>query len=231
MTLSTALLGLAALGYVGSIDLDELVDGSDRIALGRVVEVREVRCDPPLGDFPFTTTLVADLEVERALLGTGPGELLSFHAASTWMCDLSSAEQGERVLLFLGSMDPESARSVDHPGPLHRIEHSGRGRLPVKGRPGAEWVANRGVHLPAGLAGARPSLEALLGHVERRVAGRPDAVAPDEQRTTEHGALPAGAGRGSPFSRTALMALGALALGAALMLLRARESHAERERS
>lgn len=223
MTLSAALLGLAALGYVGSIDLGRLIDGSDRIALGRVVAVREVACDPPIGDFPFPTTRVADLEVERALVGTMPGEMLTFHAAPTWMCDVSGAEPGERLLLFLGRMDDETARTIDDPGPLHWIEHSGRGRLQVRGRRGAEWLEIYGVDLPAGLVGSRPQLADLLDHLERRIARRSDAVAPQDR-----GALPGTSDSGAPATRRwPLVALGCGAFGllAALLAVRARSAH------
>ena len=74
-----------------------------------------------------------------------------FNASPTWTCDISGAEVGEQVVLFLG---------VGRPGELVFIANSGRGRMPVrevKGKLYADLWAD--VVLPEGtptIDGPRP---------------------------------------------------------------------------
>jgi len=126
---------------VAAISFDELVRGSSVIVIARIESVKP-RFLKPLGD-QFARATV--LEVWK-----GPSELreVEFLASPTWMCDISGAEVGENVVLFL-----ELESSSRH----YKIMHAGRGRMPFRKVDGRElatiWpdvVLPKGTHTEPG---------------------------------------------------------------------------------
>lgn len=100
---------------VAPVTPEELVRFSDRVVVGRVVVGRVERVvgvprDPQRSDSEdfsnrqwlrtSASVPVADVVVERTLHGP-PLESVQFLACGTWTCDISGAEVGESVLLFL----------------------------------------------------------------------------------------------------------------------------------
>jgi len=147
----TLLLALAALPAaspvkVGTISFEVLVRKADAIVVGTVERVAVA------GE-----TRGARLRVEETLAGDSV-KALAFVACGTWTCDITTAETGERVLLFLrrpsaekeepgrtgpGSLADRAALAEDlQAGSLHFVCHSGRGRMPVH-------ATETGVHVQA----------------------------------------------------------------------------------
>jgi len=163
---------------VGKATLAQMVEMSDEIVVGRIAHVHLVdRCgsredqkeryaerrktDP---DFGFAR--IAEVEVQRRFEGDAANDRLYYYAQSTWLCDVSTAIEGETVLLFLG---PARSAPTDKPAyaarlqavlgthPLRMISHSGYGRLPartVDGKP--YWTLNSD---KVGLPDSVPTIE------------------------------------------------------------------------
>jgi hypothetical protein len=74
---------------VADVAFAQLVDGSSIIAVGTVVDVFEVQ-----------GLKVGRIQLDRVLKGTATGNVL-FLNQSTWMCDITGADIGERALWFL----------------------------------------------------------------------------------------------------------------------------------
>jgi hypothetical protein len=118
-----AFLGIAlshTRGEVGAIPIAELAQRSDLIVIATVESVSE-----PTGEKVYATAKV--MEVWK---GPHVGKV-EFLASGTWTCDISEAELGEAVLLFL-TTGPES-RSL-------MIAHSGRGRMPLRTLDGKRYA-------------------------------------------------------------------------------------------
>ena len=128
---------------VGKMDLKELVARSDLIVVAKVSKVEDGPADAKPEDERFSAVRVATAEVIETWKGAPPREV-RFLASPTWVCDISEAEKGEQVVLFLTRRKEE---------PSLRISHSGRGRMPlrmVKGKTYATLWDD--VRLPEGTA-------------------------------------------------------------------------------
>jgi len=155
---------------VTRITLKELVDGSDLIVVATVTKVEHMPPDADLReelDSPFQVATARVVEVWKG----NAGPEIRYISSPTWMCDISGAEPGERVVLFLTKQDSER---------FLLIEHAGRGRMPIRdvnGQPHATiWVDD--VQLPSGIAtipGPKPERE-LIRSVE--VSDLRDAICP-----------------------------------------------------
>ena len=97
---------------VAAISLDELVQGSDVIAVAKVESVSK----------PLVGKHYAKARVMEVWKGSETNKV-EFLASPTWTCDISEAKTGETVLLFLAKSG--KARS-------YIIAHSGRGRMPLR---------------------------------------------------------------------------------------------------
>jgi hypothetical protein len=153
---------------VASVTLRELVDRSDLIVVATVTKVEDGPADLlrtlRLEDPRLPGVKVATAQVVEAWKGIAPREV-RYVASPTWVCDISGASVGERVVLFLGKSDDS---------PFLWIAHTGRGRMPlrdVKGTPHATlWVDD--VRLPPGVAtipGARPEYSFIRSVELRRL--------------------------------------------------------------
>ena len=131
---------------VGPTTLKKLTMGAEYIVAGRVTSVIEIK-----------GVWVATLRPNRILKGIEVPEIV-FLAQATWTCDISGAEQGEEVLLFLQryEFDPhpqpehernpavwtstfkepagfkEAVHEIGLKAPFMVISWSGRGRMPVR---------------------------------------------------------------------------------------------------
>lgn len=159
ITLAAAATGLGpAAPKVGSVTFEDLVRQADRIVVGRVEEVLSVRRgtedrqEGRDGDGgwleEWASVPIARLAVERTLLGT-PTEAVCYLACGTWTCDISGAEVGERVLLFLddtrwmaGERAPfhaALAETTDR-APVFQIADAGRGSMPLRDVEGRSYA-------------------------------------------------------------------------------------------
>jgi hypothetical protein len=128
---------------VAEIPLKELVAQSDVIVLVTVSKVE----DGPAGiktedDRFFPRVRVATAQVIETWKGT-PLREVRYVASPLWTCDISNAERGERVVLFL-------ERRKD--SPIMMIAHSGRGRMPLRRIEGTSYATiwSDDVQLPNG---------------------------------------------------------------------------------
>jgi hypothetical protein len=152
-----AILSLLAIGLalcpssvtasVGKITLKELVDGSDLIVLATVTKIEDGPANLKLGEDVFPPIKIATARVMEVWKGN-TGHEVRYVASSTWVCDISNAKIGERVVLFL--MTPE-----DWPKdwPFRLLAHSGRGRMLIRDVEGKAFATIRthDVRLPKGL--------------------------------------------------------------------------------
>lgn len=154
-------LGHDASAKVGPTDLTSLATSSDVIAAVNVVRVHSKK-----------GARIAEASVSRIVKGPSDLKTLYFVASPTWTCDISTAEEGENALVFLRKIKDRSSVSGRDFGydwelptegydPLHKIAHSGRGRMPIREKDGVKyaevWVGD--VRLPQGLKthpGRRP---------------------------------------------------------------------------
>lgn len=109
-----------AFAKVASISFEELVQSSDVIL---VATVESVSC-------PMIGNRYAKAKVSEVWKGA-PAERVEFLASPTWTCDISKAEKGETVLLFLRKGDTSES---------YAIMHSGRGRMPLRTVDGKSYV-------------------------------------------------------------------------------------------
>jgi hypothetical protein len=111
------------LAEVAEIPLKRLVAQSDMIVVARVTKVEDGRADVKTEDDRFFPRVkVATAEVIETWKGT-PLREVRYVASPLWTCDISDAEMGERVVLFLRSRKGS---------PIMMIAHSGRGRMPLR---------------------------------------------------------------------------------------------------
>jgi hypothetical protein len=140
--------------------LSDLVGAADQIVIGRVVAVDLVE-----------GVKIATFEVEAILKGAELGHLY-FLASPTWACDITDAELGEHVLLFLvkHTFGPRPEFAFTEPPGLRtdvfkaemssrsgidqffEISWSGRGRMQLTVRDGIEYVQAGAARLPKWIA-------------------------------------------------------------------------------
>jgi len=154
-------------GKVAPTTIKELADSSDYIVIGTVTSVVELR------EVPVATLLVS------SVIKGPPVTKVVFLARGTWTCDISGAEEGEEVLLFLSPYEfasnphpqVESEREVwttefEEPAgfreevealldelPFLQIAWAGRGSMPIRKRKGEQYVTiwTDDVSLPEGV--------------------------------------------------------------------------------
>jgi hypothetical protein len=127
-TLFTALCVGAVIAFpraeamVGTISLEKLIADSDAIVVAQVIRLP----GPPRlsGEERYATA-----QVLTPLKGSLAGSF-RFLASPSWICDISDAEEGEVVLLFLNRKDENS----------FFIAQSGRGRMAVRRVAGKTYV-------------------------------------------------------------------------------------------
>jgi hypothetical protein len=145
---------------VARASLTDLVKNSDQIVIGTVVAVEHIE-----------GVKVATLEVDTTLKGVELGHLY-FLAVPTWACDVSDAQLGEHILLFLvqhtfgprpefAFLEPPGLRTdafreelisrsgVDR---FFEISWAGRGRRQLIILDGTEYVQVGAIHLPEHVA-------------------------------------------------------------------------------
>lgn len=126
-----------------STTLEILTLSSDAIVIAKVDNVTKI-----------DNVKVAEATVIRSLKGLRAQERFAFLAEKTWTCDISDAEKGETVLIFLDKFSDKSFLQ-SHPQfeselvkllpgvPFYQIEWSGHGRMPVRHKDqfGKEYLA------------------------------------------------------------------------------------------
>jgi hypothetical protein len=122
-TVIVAMFSSPAMASVESISLEKLVKDSDLIVIASVTKVE----DAPIGleygpdREPSKVATARILEVWKGK----PAPEVRYMASRSWVCDTAEAKVGERVVLFL-------SRSKSKDLPFMIIEHSGRGRMPLR---------------------------------------------------------------------------------------------------
>lgn len=166
VVVAIGLTGVAA--RVREVSLEELVNASEMILVGTVVEVRDVE-----------GVRVARVRVEQTVKGPTYEEIW-YLAQSTWLCDITGGELNERAILLLNryEFDPEPNRIGDNNSvvigefpepmsfrasveqvtggePFWAVSWSGRGQMTIRRSWGREhalvWTAE--VRLPKALRG------------------------------------------------------------------------------
>jgi hypothetical protein len=104
------------------VDLKDLIARSDLIVVATVTKVEDGPADmkPPKDWLPPVE--VATARVVETWKGPAVREI-RYVASPTWTCDTASAEEGERVVLFLKKREGSTFLAV---------LHSGRGRMPLR---------------------------------------------------------------------------------------------------
>ncbi len=157
MSRSAAIFGFLALAIalspsslkaaVGKITLKELVDGSDLIVVATETKVEDGPANLKLGEEVFPPIKIATARVLEVWKGN-TGHEVRYLASSKWICDISDAKVGERVVLFL-------MRPKDWPAdwPFRVIAHAGRGRMPIRDVEGKAFATiwTEDVRLPKGV--------------------------------------------------------------------------------
>jgi hypothetical protein len=141
--LTLSMLPASAGASVARITLKELVDDSDLIVVARETKIEDGPADLNLGKEVSSPIKVATARIVEVWKGKA-GPDVRYIASPTWTCDISEAKVGEPVVLFLSK-----SKSV----PFMRIEHSGRGRMPIRDVNGKRhatiWVID--IELPRGV--------------------------------------------------------------------------------
>jgi hypothetical protein len=126
--------------------LDEVIQSSDRIVIGRVREVHRA-----------AGHRAAEVEVKESILGTASPRRLLVLASPTWTCDLSDAKRGEIAIFLLEPATdiPQRVRNAiaeERPGlQMFSIAFSGRGRMPQVLVAGVPYVEVSEMQLPGSL--------------------------------------------------------------------------------
>lgn len=129
-------LASSAAAKVATISIAELARECQASAVATVTSVEEV-----------AGLRVAFAQRLERVSGRVP-ERFAFVAEMTWKCDISTAIEGERVLLYLRPITPGARKNVvaakraceDKGLPLYELEHAGRGRIPLHLREN-QWYA------------------------------------------------------------------------------------------
>jgi hypothetical protein len=129
---------------VAEIAFKELVVHSDLIVLAKVLTIEETPPETKSGDDRIPPVKVATAQVIETWKGA-PLREVRYIASPLWTCDSSSAERGERAVLFL-----ENRKG----SPIMVIAHSGRGRMPLREVEGRSYATiwSEDVQLPKGTA-------------------------------------------------------------------------------
>jgi hypothetical protein len=125
--LVTLMVASPAPAKVAAITLRELARDSDSIVVATVESIAVV-----------DGMKVATIVPEETLKGQIRTEKFYLLASPTWACDMSNAEAGEHVLLFVNRVDGTEIdrKLLRQPAahislkPLYRIANAGRGRMP-----------------------------------------------------------------------------------------------------
>jgi len=147
---AAASLALAPV-MVRRVSFEQLVRHSDAIVVARVLEVREFTLTPPEAPAPgvlFGRIRIGVAQPEQWLKGTPTAAPLVFVNQSTWTCDVTGLELGQRALIFFeraSSEDELVPRICDYrerfgEEPLHYVAHSGRGQMPLGVVDGREFA-------------------------------------------------------------------------------------------
>jgi hypothetical protein len=126
---------------VGKIDFKDLVVRSDMVVVVTVTKVEAGPKDIEVWDESFSPVKVATARVVETWKGKADKDV-RFVASPTWVCDISSAKEGEKRVLFLQRL-PNS--------PIMMTTHAGRGGMllhNVKDKPYA--IVSDDVILPTG---------------------------------------------------------------------------------
>lgn len=107
---------------VREVTLGNLATRSDLIVVARVVAVQDAPKEGQEAGSDLGPLRVARAQVIENWKGATVREV-QFVASPTWMCDTSSAEVGELVVLFL-----EKTKGSEYLS----IAHAGRGRMPLR---------------------------------------------------------------------------------------------------
>jgi hypothetical protein len=154
LLLALALAGSSSAGTapasVDPVRFEDLVRYSDLVVVGSVVRVEALdshvaRTDPGITGFVRLQGRVnfAELAVTRVLKGEPTLGRVFYLAASTWLCDITTAKLDERVLLFMTREDPGELFGPELRREIRErfagcteasILWSGRGRLPLERR-------------------------------------------------------------------------------------------------
>jgi hypothetical protein len=136
----------------GLYTLEDMVEGAGLICIGRVEEIIVVESPEPV---TFRTELpIARVAVERWIKGGAGTAFIHHEAWSTWACDDTGAEVGERAMLFLcraGEIAQSSAPVQDAvkravgTAEIYRNWNSGSGILPILEEDGIEYVPKQGI--------------------------------------------------------------------------------------
>jgi hypothetical protein len=130
-----------ATGKVADIDLKDLVAESDLIVVGAVTRVEAAPVDFMDVEKHLRPVKIATARVVETWKGAVVQEV-RFVASPTWTCDVTSAKEGEKLVLFLH----RQANS-----PIMFVAHAGRGGMrlhDVKDKPYA--TVDDEVNLPKG---------------------------------------------------------------------------------
>jgi hypothetical protein len=135
----TALMGVPVAAKVAPVALADLTRQAEFIGVARVDRV-SLR-------IPLVLRRQATAVVLEGWKGRSEGRL-TFRASSTWACDISDANGGEEIVVFVRD---------------GRLLHAGRGRMPIFSRNGRRLAAvSTDVRLPADLGtehGPDPALQ------------------------------------------------------------------------
>ncbi len=104
------------------VDLKALIARSDLIVVATVTKVEAGPVDLKPEEDWLPPVEVATARVVETWKGTACREI-RYVASPTWTCDTTSAEEGERVVLFLKKREGSTFLAV---------LHSGRGRMPLR---------------------------------------------------------------------------------------------------
>ncbi|MBI4864584.1 MAG: hypothetical protein HY815_30665 [Candidatus Riflebacteria bacterium] len=139
--------------------LEALAKGCPAIVIGKVTDVTRV-----------DGVRFAEVRAEEILKGPPSLRSLRYLAQPTWMCDVTWADEGERVLLFLYPSDlvdfvdeefkarhpglKKRVTAAFGPGPVFEAAQSGRGYMPIRSYRGVSvatvWLHD--VELPKGVS-------------------------------------------------------------------------------
>ena len=129
LAVSAAPRPASATREVATITLSTLVEMSDVIGVGMVVDVADG---------------VGTIEMLHAWKGgLGFGSRTTFRATPTWTCDTSRAVMGEILVMFLEAKGAESEGAHEY-----AIAHSGRGRMPLSAVDGKARVVFSDIIMP-----------------------------------------------------------------------------------
>ena len=150
---------------VAPIALEDLILLADAIVVGQVARVV---CVGPDGEVEPAAVdahgaarcsdarTVAEVAVERVLRGDPYGKRIWYLAESTWTCDVTDAEPGERALFFLMQSGGRLAREEQREAqaeltsgqPVLHVAWSGRGIMPLSTQDGEERITSWGTVVP-----------------------------------------------------------------------------------